>query len=52
MIGGQCRTTRHGGTFGTSYGDAYQPPLRARLRHLMAQEVGSLRRQAVGDTAA
>ncbi|MFI7154487.1 CBS domain-containing protein [Nonomuraea sp. NPDC050022] len=34
------------------YGDAYQPPLRARLRHLMAQEGGSLRRKAVGDTAA
>ncbi|MFD1546067.1 CBS domain-containing protein [Nonomuraea guangzhouensis] len=34
------------------YGDDYQPPLRTRLRHRLAQEGGSLRQKAVGDTAA
>ncbi|MCA2229252.1 CBS domain-containing protein [Nonomuraea aurantiaca] len=34
------------------YGDNYQPPLRARLRHRLSQDGGSLRQKAVGDTAA
>jgi CBS-domain-containing membrane protein len=33
------------------YGDGYQPPLRVRLRHRLAQEGGDSRRKAAGDTA-
>ncbi|MCK2219455.1 CBS domain-containing protein [Actinomadura sp. ATCC 31491] len=34
------------------YGDDYQPPLRARLRHRLSEEHGGGRRKAAGDTAA